>query len=81
MPAQFFPPEQIAQCGRYAGEPSAKQLANCFHLDDADLEVMATWREDHNRLGFAVQLYTVRFLDYFLSHWTEKCSAQGAASF
>ena len=36
-------------------------------LDDADRKLVAGQREDHNRLGFSVQLATVRYIGRFLA--------------
>ncbi|KXF55416.1 hypothetical protein AXA44_37810 [Rhodococcus sp. SC4] len=51
--------------GRF-GAYSRVELERFFHLDDEDRRLIAARRRDHNRLGFTLQVVTVRHLGMFL---------------
>jgi Domain of unknown function (DUF4158) len=57
--------------GRFAGEPSRVELERFFFLDDAARGLVEERRRESHRLGFAVQLTTVRFLGTFLAEPTD----------
>ena len=66
MPVEFLSDEQVGAYGRFTGELSAAEVERFFYLDDADRNLIARRRSDHHRLGFAVQLGTVRAVGRFL---------------
>jgi Domain of unknown function (DUF4158) len=66
MPISFLTPAQRESYGRYAASPTPDQLSGFFQISDDDLREIRSCRAEHNRLGFALQLSTVRYLGTFL---------------
>jgi len=62
MPVEFLTDVHLERYGRFQGDPTPFQLAEYFVLTPRDLVVIADFRFDHTRLGFALQLCTLRFL-------------------
>jgi Domain of unknown function (DUF4158) len=66
MPVEFLSDEQVAAYGRFTGELRAGEMQRFFCLDGAGRDLVARRRSDHDRLGFAVRLGTVRAAGRFV---------------
>jgi hypothetical protein len=65
MPVNFLSEEQKAGYGNYHGELTKESLVRYFHVDDFDRINISEKRGEHNRLGYALLLCTVRCLGRF----------------
>lgn len=68
MPVEFLTDDEAAVFGRYAGPLSQTDLERVFFLDDQDRVLVGQRRGQHMKLGFALQLVTVRWLGTFLEN-------------
>ena len=62
----FLTAAQVELYGRFGAPPTDMELERFFFLDDGDHRLIAKRRDSATRLGFALQLTTVRFLGSFL---------------
>ncbi|MBL7478731.1 Tn3 family transposase [Legionella bononiensis] len=68
MPVDFLTDEQYQSYAKYPETLTQDQLDKYFYLDDKDKELIKACRRDYNKLGYAIQLTTVRFLGTFLAN-------------
>jgi hypothetical protein len=68
VPVEFLSDQEAAAYGRYGGSVSQADLERFFFLDDADQALVARdARGDYNRLGYSLQLTTMRYVGRFLA--------------
>jgi TnpA family transposase len=66
MPVEFLTDDEAAAYGHFTGPPARADLERVFFLDDEDQSLVGRRRGEHMKLGFALQLVTVRWLGTFL---------------
>lgn len=68
MPTNFLSEEQRRRFGHFTEDPDEGQLAGSFLLDQTSRRRAMAARGTRNRIGWAVQLGTIRYLGTFLNN-------------
>ncbi|MFI0465353.1 DUF4158 domain-containing protein [Saccharopolyspora sp. 5N102] len=66
MPVEILSDQQATAYSRLPESLSRTELERFFFLDDVDRGLVESKRRDHNKLGFSLQLVTVRNVGAFL---------------
>jgi len=66
MPVEFLTDDEAGAYRRYSNVPSRAEVEKLFFLDDEDRALVGRRRGDDMKLGFALQLVTVRYVGRFL---------------
>lgn len=66
MPVELLTDEQVAAYGSFPEMPTRPELERSFFPDADDRDLIALRRSDGHRLGMALQICTVRYLELFL---------------
>jgi hypothetical protein len=64
MPVQLFTEAERARRNRFPDVIAYEDLVTFFTLSERDLRSIPRAREPHNRLGYALQLCTLRFMGF-----------------
>jgi hypothetical protein len=67
MPVSFLSQAQRDNYAQYPTDLPLDIISSLFFLDEQDKEWIASKRGDFSRLGYALQLATVRFIGNFIS--------------
>jgi TnpA family transposase len=68
MPVDFLTNKQKENYGIFPKLLDLEILHKYFHLDDYDKSLIGNCRRNYNKLGYALQLTTVRFIGVFLAN-------------
>jgi len=64
MPVQLFTEAERARRNRFPDVIASEDLVTFFTLSERDLHSIPRSRDPHNRLGYALQLCTLRFMGF-----------------